>query len=334
MAPIRRNRFPDTDLGGRGVGTMVWSRAGRWLFGVLAVYAVGALVLLWVRADLRVVVGATPLWVIPAFVAMASVGFLVRLGRWLLLARIANLAVPDTGLTTVYLGGFLMNLTPGRIGELWRGWILWRGWRLKFRRSLPLLICDRFMDLYALLLFAGLGLGLGFGFDWPAMLCLLVAGALLALIAAPGWARRAIKIVWLAVGRRHPRLFAAMLSVCRGLGDMLRPVVFLKLLSLSLIAWSMEAVALSMLMPTVGGEMPVRAAVAALGVSNVAGAITPLPGGVGGQELTMAFLIGGASGNSTASAMAMVGILRVSTLWYAAALGLPFFLYLSRRYMR
>lgn len=322
------------DPGGRGTGEAVWSRAGRWLFGLLAVYAIGALVLLWARDDLRLVVGATPLWVIPAFMAMASVGFLVRLGRWLLLARIADLSVPNIGLATVYLGGFLMNLTPGRVGELWRGWILWRGWRLKFRRGLPLVICDRFMDLYALLLFAGLGLGLGFGFDWPAMLCLLVAGALLALIAAPGWARRAIKIAWASVGRPRPRLFAAMLSVCRSLGNMLRPVVFLKLLALSLIAWSMEAVALSMLMPTVGGEMPIRAALASLGIANVAGAVTPLPGGVGGQELALAFLVGGASGNSTASALAMVGIMRISTLWYAAALGLPFFLWLSRRYMR
>ena len=114
---------------------------------------------------------------------------------------------------------------------------------------------------------------------------------------------------------------------------MLKPVIFLKLLSLTLFAWSMEAVALHILMPTVGGELPFRAAAATLGVANVVGAITPLPGGVGGQELTMVFLISGVGGNSTANAMAMVGIMRLSTLWYAAALGMPFFLYLSRRYM-
>ena len=312
---------------------MFWSRAVQWLLALLAVYAIGALVLLWVRADLRLVVSATPIWVIPAFMALASVGFVVRLGRWLLLARTVDLKVSAAGLVTVYLGGFLMNLTPGRIGELWRSWILWRGWQLKYRRSLPLLICDRLLDLCALLLFAALGLGLGFGFDWPAILCLLAAIALLALIAVPGWVRRAIKILWVSIGRPRPRLFAVLLSVCRNVARVLRPVIFLKLLSLSLLAWSMEAVALHILMPTVGGELPLRAAVATLGLANVAGAITPLPGGVGGQELTMAYLISDVAGNSTANAMAMVGIMRLSTLWYAAALGLPFFLYLSRRHM-
>ena len=320
------------DLGSRSAREMFWSRAVQWLLALLAVYAIGALVLLWVRADLRLVVSATPIWVIPAFMALASVGFVVRLGRWLLLARTVDLKVSAAGLVTVYLGGFLMNLTPGRIGELWRSWILWRGWQLKYRRSLPLLICDRLLDLCALLLFGALGLGLGFGFDWPAILCLLAAIALLALIAVPGWVRRAIKILWASIGRPRPRLFAVLLSVCRNVALVLRPVIFLKLLSLSLLAWSMEAVALHVLMPTVGGELPLRAAVAALGLANVAGAITPLPGGVGGQELTMAFLVSGVAGNSTASAMAMVGIMRLSTLWYAAALGLPFFLYLSRRY--
>ena len=321
------------DLGSRSAQEMFWSRAGQWLLALLAVYAIVALLLLWVRVDLRLVVSATPIWVIPAFMAFASVGFVVRVGRWLLLARTADLKVPDIGLAMVYLGGFLMNLTPGRVGELWRSWILWRGWRLKYRRSLPLLICDRLLDLYALLLFAAMGLGLGFGFDWPAILCLLAAGALLALIAVPGWVRRAIKVMWATLGRPKPRLFAVLLSVCRNVALLLRPVIFLKLLSLSLLAWSMEAVALYLLMPTVGGELPLRAAVAALGLANVAGAITPLPGGVGGQELTMAFLISGVAGNSAANAMAMVGIMRLSTLWYAAALGLPFFLYLSRRYM-
>ncbi|MCY3819478.1 MAG: lysylphosphatidylglycerol synthase transmembrane domain-containing protein [Gammaproteobacteria bacterium] len=313
---------------------MPWSRAGQWLLGLLSVYAIMALALWLARADLRLVAGTAPAWLIPAFMAMASVGFALRVVRWMLLARTADLNAPHMGLAAVYLGGFLMNITPARIGELWRSWILWRRWGVRYRRSLPLLICDRFLDLFALLLFGALGLALGFGFHWPAAFCLLAATTLAALMAMPGWARRAIKLAWAAVGRRRPRLFALMLSVCRNVARMLRPVVFLKLLSLSLIAWSMEAVALHALMPTLGGELPLRAATAALGVANVAGAMTPLPGGIVGQELTMAVLVSGLPGNSTASSMAMVGIMRFCTLWYAALLGLPFFLYLSRRCMR
>lgn len=322
------------ELGSRSAREVFWSRAGRWLFGLLAVYATGALVLWLVRADLRLVVSTTPVWMIPTFMAFASVAFMVRAGRWLLLARTTALQVPDIGLVTVYFGGFLMNLTPARVGELWRSWILWRGWRVKYRYSLPLLICDRLLDLFALLVFAGLGLGLGHGFHWPATICLLAASALLLLIAVPGWARRAIKVIWALAGRRRPHLFAVMLSVCRNTTRMLRPVAFLKLMFLSLIAWGMEAIALYLLIPTVGGELSLRAAAAALGIANVAGMITALPGGVGGQELTMTFLIGSVGGNSIATALAMVGIMRLSTLWYSAALGLPFFLYLSRRYMR
>ena len=322
----------DRKLGGHGASKLFWSRISHWLFGLLAVYAIGVLALLWLRTDLRSVVAATPIWVVPAFMALASVGFALRVGRWLLLARIAGLKVSDAGLAKVYLGGFLMNLTPGRVGELWRSWILWRGWRMKYRRSLPVLICDRLLDLHALLLFAALGMGLGFGFDWPALLCLFAAITLSALVVLPGWGRRAIKTAWVFAGRRRPRLFAMLLSVCRNIGRMLGPAGFLKLLLLSLIAWSMEAIALHALMPAAGGELTLRAAAATLGIANIVGAITPMPGGIGGQEVTMALLIGGAAGNSTASAITMVGIVRLSTLWYAAALGLPFFLYLSRRY--
>ena len=44
----------------------------------------------------------------------------------------------------------------------------------------------------------------------------------------------------------------------------------------------------------------------------------------------MRLLVGAAGGNSTA-AMTMVANIRLSMLWYAAALGLPFFPNLSRR---
>lgn len=323
---------PEIDLGHRYAGERSWLRAGQWLFGLLALYAIGALALWMVRADLRLVIATTPVWVIPAFMLFASIGFLVRLGRWFLLARTANLNVPAIGMATVYFGGFLMNLTPARVGELWRSWVLWRGWGVKYRRSLPLVICDRLLDLFALLLFAALGLGLGFGFHWPAAICLLAAIALLALIAVPGWARRAIKIVWASIGRPKPRLFAVLLSICRNVTPVLSPVRFLELLSLSLIAWGMEAAALHLLMPTVGGEISLRTATATLGLANIAGSITPLPGGVGGQELTMTFLISRIGDNSAASAIAIVAILRLSTLWYAAVLALPFFLRLSHRH--
>ena len=319
------------DFGHQRAGTYFWSRAGRWLMALLAVYAVVALALLLSQEDLRAIVSATPVWVIPAVMGFASVGFIVRIARWLLLARTVEVKVPAGSLSAVYVGGFLMNLTPGRVGELWRIWILRRRWGLEFRRSLPLLICDRLLDFCALLIFGALGLGLGVGFDWLAALCLLVAGALFVVLAVPSGARRAIKVLWACVGRRKPRLFAALLTVFRRVARVLKPSTFLNLLVLSLIAWGMEAGALHLLMPTVGGDLPFRTAVAALGLSNVAGLLTPMPGGVVGQELTMTFLIGGVAGNSVASAVAMVGIMRLGTLWYAAALGLPFFLYLSRR---
>ncbi len=321
------------DGDGRGAGEAFRARAGRWLGVLLGVHALLVLALLAFRADLRLILAAAPWWVVPAFMAFASVGFAARVARWLLLARTAGLGTGTTGLAAVYVGGFLMNLTPGRIGELWRSWVLWRLWRLRYRHTLPLLICDRLFDLCALLLFAGAGLGLGSGLSWLAAPCLVAALSLVLLMALPGWARRAIKALWAATGRRRPRLFALLLTVCRNVALLLKPALLVRFLSLSLLAWSMEAIALHTLMPAIGGELPLRPAFAALGLGNVAGAITFLPGGIGSQELAMALFIAGVAGNSTAHAMAMVGIMRVSTLWYSAALGLPFFLCLSRRCM-
>ena len=323
------------DLDGRRLGGAVFrARAARWLWAMLAVYAVAGLALLGFRGELRITLATIPWWVVPAFMAFASVGFAARTWRWLVLARAAGLAVPGTALAGVYVGGFLMNLTPAHLGELWRVWVLRHGWGQRYRRTMPLMICDRVLDLAAVLLFAAVAAGPGLGLGWLAIPCLLAACMLFAPMLLPGWSRNAVKVLWAATGRRRTRLFALALSVCRNVARLGRPAVLAKLLPLSLLAWSMEALALHLLMPAVGGQLSLPAALASLGLGILAGAITLLPAGVGGQELIMTLLIGTASGNSTDAAIAMVAIMRLSTLWYATALGLPFFLYLSRHVSR
>ena len=318
------------DIARRGAGDAIRARAARWLWAMLAVWVVSALALLALRTDLRHVLASTPGWIAPACMALASVGFALRTWRWLLLARVARIAAAPATLAGIYVGGFPMNLTPARLGELWRSWVLWRGARQGYRRTLPLLVCDRLLDLFALLLLAAFGLAPSVGLDRLALPCLLAAGALAALTLLPGWARRAIKAAWAATGRRRPRLFASLLSVCRNLALLLAPATIVRVLPLSLCAWSAEALALHLLMPAVGGELPLPAAFASLAFANLAGALSLLPGGVGSQELALTLLIAGTAGNSTDAALAMVAILRVGTLWYSAALGLPFFLYFSR----
>ena len=305
--------------------------ASRWSVAMLAVYAIAAFALFAVSGKVADVYSEIHWWMLPAFMGLALCGFAVRLLRWLALCSSLRSQVPTSALASVYVGGFLMNLTPGRIGELWRAWILHSGWKVGYDRGLSLVFCERFLDLLALLAFATLGLGMATSFTWFAGVAAAFLLLALLVVIVPGWARLLVKGTWGALNKPAPRLFGSALSLCRNVSASLRPRRLAMLLALSCLSWSMEAIAVSLFSGPLGHSIGLRAGAASLGLSNIAGALTHLPGGIGGQEATMSFFLTEA-GMTLASAIVLVALMRISTLWFSAALGLPFFLVLTKRH--
>ena len=276
-------------------------------------------------------VASVPWWALPAFMSVAAVGFSIRCARWLALCSPVVSGIPATRLLMVYLGGFFMNLTPGRVGELWRAWVLNCGWGIGYRTGLPVVFCERFLDLCAMLAFATLGFGLAPTLTWVASVTGFALAFVVALALFPGWARASLKAAWGMLDKPAPRVFASAQSMLRNLGRILKPSRFATLLALSVAAWSMEAIGIAAFSAVLDVAIGARAGAAVLGASNIAGAITQLPGGIGGQEASMAYMLT-ATGMNLPGAAALVLLMRVSTLWFSAFLGMPFFLAMTRRH--
>lgn len=312
-----------------GSGGEFLRKAALWGAAMLAVYAVAAIAVFAMSGRVSEMLSSIRWWMLPAFMAMALTGLALRMVRWFVLSAPLRGRVPARSLAAVYVGGFLMNLTPGRVGELWRAWALRQLWRVGYDRGLTLVFCERFMDLCILLVFAMLGFGLGGPFPWLAT----VAAGMLALAAfvavLPRRAVALVKFAWGRLDKPSPRLFAGAQSMCRNVGAALGPSRFLLLLLLSALAWSPEAVALWYFAGELGHPVPPLAGAASLGNANIAGALTYLPGGIGGQEASLSFLLSQA-GMPVAAAAVLVALMRVSTLWFSALLGLPFFVALTK----
>lgn len=226
----------------------------------------------------------------------------------------------------IYLAGFAFTVTPGKAGEAARSVYL-KGAGVPWSPGLAALAVERVLDLAAVVMLAALALRVFADQALPALLLVLaVAGGLL-MVTRPGVARRLLS--WLPRHGRWARLHDGARAVLEHARLLLAPKRLLGGLALGVLAWAAEALGFYLLLGWLGVEAALLQAMGIYGISMLAGALSFLPGGLGGAEAAMvALLITGGAVFGTA-VLATV-ICRAVTLWFAVILGIGAVVVLGR----
>ena len=245
-----------------------------------------------------------------ALLALSLVNYGLRGVRWHLFANRLGLPTQLGQNLRHFLGGFAMSVTPGRIGELVRMRWLQRETGWTFDRTAPLVLVDRSSDLAAMAI-------------------------LLALIAAfvatrPRLMRLAGDTAHLASARRFPRLFARVRRASKSLSAFQGPTVLVAAGALGVIGWLAEGWAFHLLLVWMGADVGFWSAVGIFIFATLAGGLTGAPGGLGGAEAAMVALLLG-YGVPIEIALPATLIIRLTTLWFAIAIGLLVFPLAERR---
>ncbi len=260
---------------------------------------------------------------IALLLVLSLVNYVLRGLRWHLFQRHLGLGLPMRSSLTHFLGGFAMTVTPGRVGELVRmRWIKREtGWALE--RTAPLVLVDRASDLAAMAILMGAaiatsGVAITGG---PAV-------TVLALVAAFVVTRPKL-LAWLATfGHRStgraPRFFARIRRAARSLAPFANGGALFAGSVQALFGWLAEGVAFYLLLDWMGAEVSMATAIAIFLFSTLAGGLTGAPGGVGGAEAAMVALLA-LQGVPLAMSVPATAIIRLTTLWFAIAIGLVVF---------
>jgi glycosyltransferase 2 family protein len=291
------------------VGFSIWANAGR-VADALARFH-------WVAAA--------------AACALALGNYAVRFVRWQYYLRVLGLAVPAADSGMVFLAGFALTVTPGKLGEAVKAFLLRESHRIPMSRTAPIVIAERMTDLVALLLLAMVGV---FSFDVDRRF--LVAGAVLVALAIAVVSIEPMSELALSIAGRLPfvRRFAPRLREFHvHTAAMLRPAPLAAATALSCVSWFLECLAFWTVVGGMeGAAVSLRAATFIYASMTVAGALSFLPGGLGVTEAGMlALLIRLGTGLDRGSAAAATFVTRACTLWFAVALGLPALIAYARR---
>ena len=252
--------------------------------------------------------------------SLSLTNYFLRFSRWSMFLRTLRYHLPFWSNLRIYMAGFSLTTTPGKAGEALRSVFL-HDYGVPYRQSFGAFLSERLSDLLAVVLITLAGLWL-----YPDVhLVVLGVIAIIILILSAVQNDRWLKWIEKKFTEKFPGRFAHALEfgieTVIAFRSCFKPRVLCYGTILGILAWCAEGLAFYYILGLLGIHISLLMAQFIYAFSLVIGAISILPGGLGGAEVTMLqmLLINGAP---LSSAVAATIVIRLTTLWFSVAIGL------------
>ncbi|GCE27492.1 TIGR00374 family protein [Dictyobacter alpinus] len=262
-------------------------------------------------------------WVyIPLILGFTLVNYGGRFIKWQYYLKRLQLKVPVQESFWIFLAGLSMAITPGKVGELLKSYLLKRSTGAPISRTSPIIVAERMTDGIAMLGLASAGLFL-YGIGWEILLALLVLGCGGIVLIQ----NRSLMLALLEKGERLPLVsrFAHLVRAFYESAYTLlqwRPLVLA--ICLGLLSWAGECVALYFVYIGLGVAASPGLFIKSmfiLAVSSLIGSASGLPGGLGTADGSMLGLTRLLVSSSATIGGAATLLIRLCTLWFGLLVG-------------
>jgi uncharacterized protein (TIRG00374 family) len=251
--------------------------------------------------------------------ALAFTNYLLRFLKWeFYLARLEIRGIPKLESLLVFLSGFVLTVTPGKVGEVFKSVVLAERHGVPVERTGPIVLAERLTDVVGIVILIALGtIGFSGGAPWALVGTLLVAVGL-ALVSS----ERAMNVAFEFIAKtRFASLVPKLRDAYRSLRILVAPSALVVPSVISVAAWSLECVALFVIVRGFDVEASLALCTFFYATSTLVGAVVPVPGGLGiteGLLQEQMVRLGGIAAGPATAAMILV---RLATLWFAVVVG-------------
>lgn len=252
--------------------------------------------------------------------ALAFGNYVLRFLKWeFYLARLGIRGVPKFDSFLIYLSGFVLTVTPGKVGEVFKSAVLEERYGVPLPRTAPIVVAERITDVLGIVVLIAIGsTAFSGGLVWAG-----IGGGLVAVLLVVIMSRRlSLGIIDLVaklpkLGGIAPKLRTSY----ENLTVLVLPRNLLVPTLISLFAWLLECLALYEILRGFGASVPVAPCLFIYATSTLAGAIVPVPGGLGVTEGTMLKQLTSLAHVEDNIAAAAMMLVRFATLWFAVLVG-------------
>ncbi|MBC8076878.1 MAG: flippase-like domain-containing protein [Chloroflexales bacterium] len=272
---------------------------------------------------------------VPAILGCTVLNYALRWAKWDYYLRRLGLGggVSRGDSALIFSAGLIMSITPGKVGEVFKSFLLRRVNGTPATVSAPIVLAERVTDGLAMLLLMALGLSL-----YPPVRPLfwaLLGATLLGVIVAQNRPLCERILGWVARLPLGAKLAPRLLALYASTAQLLHWRILLVSTLLSFVSWGFECVAMYFVltgMGIAGTPLLLLQATFIFAASTLLGLVSFLPGGLGASEASSAGLLVLLVGMDAGAASAATLIIRFCTLWFGVLLGMAALAWFGRRY--
>jgi len=315
----------------------------RVLFGVLFGVLVYAGILFWVDLDdFKTALREFSPALVLAACGLSFANYVIRFAKWQRYLKLLKIELKAGTSFLIYLAGFSMGVTPGKMGEVFKSWMIRRVTGTPIHKSAPIVVAERVTDLLGYLILVAIG-GLATvpEYQWIFWAVLALCGVGIWLAGSHGFSELIARSV-----ARTPYLWRYK-DKLRGSFEstrvLLSPREIVLPTLISVLSWGCECAGFWVIVDGLTEEpFPFLFAVFAYAFSAVIGALAIVfPGGLLVTEGSLGSLtrrkimeiaptVGIENARSLAAGATLVA--RLCTLWFGVAVGVVATMIFQRRY--
>ena len=256
---------------------------------------------------------------LPLILILAPLNYLLRFVKWNYYLKVSGLNPDPVVNRYIFLSGLSMTITPGKVGELIKCYLLKEHIGAPVSASSPIVMAERITDGIAMVILAAIG-SLAYTYGGYALLVSTLALAFTVTVFQFDALFDYITNLFSRV-KYLQGVASFMVSFQRSAKKLFTPKRLFVAVGLGVISWGFEGFVVYLAVLAFGGNISVLGSIFVVSISSLLGALSALPGGVIVAEGSiMALLL--VVGISPEMAAATTLVTRFSTLWLGVGIGL------------
>ena len=302
---------------------------------LISIAVSGAIYLgLSIYADYSKVIGALEkfnwIW-LPVVLLLSFTNYCVRFAKWHYYLHVLDIKLKVRDSFSVFMSGLVMSVTPGKMGELLKSYLLKQINGTPISRTAPIIFAERITDFLSLVLISLIG-AFSFNVGKAASIAVAVFFSLLVILLGQrkwmfslfGFFER-FKFIKKHIEKIHSAYESAY--------EMLKFRNLIKMIIVSLASWFFECLGYFIILRNFDSTFHVTLWWASFSYAfgTIIGAVTMLPAGLGVTEVSFTSMIIG-QGASMDIAVASTFLIRVVTLWFAVFVGIVSVIFYQKRF--
>lgn len=267
----------------------------------------------------------------PLVILLSFLNYITRFFKWEYYLGVLKIQVERKMSFLIFLSSFIMSVTPGKVGEVFKSYLLKEYNGTSISRSGPIVVAERISDFISLVLLSMIG-ALMYGYGTELIIGIGLFFVFIVIIISSK------RLSYFIIGIFEKFKFFERFShkIHTAYDSIYQMVQFKQLIItvfLSIFAWFFECMGFYLVLNGFGIEnfvnVSIFVATFIYGFATIAGAVTMLPGGLGATDASITgllVLLQIPKNISVASTL----LIRVATLWFAVIVGIVAVIFYQR----